>query len=390
MDADELTAVGRVTCTRFSARLLPNASPPLIGPFVSRRDTILYRILEMMNANWQEFLGATGARIDNGLVTDFGDLAAELVSARDATIIAPLVHLGLLECSGDDAKSFLHNQLTSDVNHLAPDAAQHSAWCTAKGRMQASFLHYRSGETYRLLLSADLLAATQKRLQMFVLRSKVKITDLTTTTEVIGLSGPHAEAALTAAGLPVPSAPLVGATVAEGTIVRLDHDRFILISAAAAAPDLWHRLSTLAKPVGTPAWLWLDIKAGIPLIMEATKEAFVPQMANFDKIGGVSFHKGCYPGQEIVARTQYLGKVKRHLYQIHSTAPLAAGASIYAPDSPEHPCGMVANAAPSPDGGYDALAVIQESFVELDGLSLGEVGGPGFIIAREAGAQAGG
>lgn len=344
----------------------------------------------MMNANWQEFLGASGARFDNGLVTDFGDLVAELVSARDATIVAPLVHLGLLECSGDDAKSFLHNQLTSDVNHLAPNAAQHSAWCTAKGRMQASFLHYRSGDTYRLLLSGDLLAAIQKRLQMFVLRSKVKLTDLTATTEIIGLSGPQAGAALTAAGLPMPEAPLVAATFAEGTIIRLDRGRFVVVVAATVAPDLWRRLSTCARPAGTPAWHWLDVKAGIPLITEATKEAFVPQMANFDKIGGVSFHKGCYPGQEIVARTQYLGKVKRHLYQIHSEAPLAAGASIYAPDSPEHPCGMVANAAPSPDGGYDALAVIQENFVELAGLSLGEAGGPGFVIAREAGAQANG
>ncbi|MFT3850442.1 MAG: folate-binding protein YgfZ [Propionivibrio sp.] len=338
----------------------------------------------MMNANWHEFLGANGARIDNGLVADFGDLPAELASARDATVVAPLVHLALLECSGEDAKSFLHNQLTSDVNHLAPDTAQHAAWCTAKGRMQASFLHYRTGGTYRLLLSADLLAATQKRLQMFVLRSKVKIADLTGDNEFIGLSGPNAEAALTGAGLPVPGTLLASATFGDGTIIRLDASRFVLVCSSTSAPELWRRLLTLAKPAGTPVWRWLDVNAGIPLITEATKEAFVPQMADFDKIGGVSFHKGCYPGQEIVARTQYLGKVKRHLYRIHSDAPVAAGISIYAPDSPEHPCGMIANAAPSPDGGYDALAVIQENFVELPGLSLGESGGRGFSIAGNA------
>ncbi len=336
-----------------------------------------------MNANWQDYLVANGARIDNGLVRDFGDPSAELASARDATIMAPLAHLSLLECSGEDAKSFLHNQLTSDVNHLAPDAAQHSAWCTAKGRMQASFLHYRTSEAYRLLFSADLLAATQKRLQMFVLRSKVKITDLTNAHEVIGLSGPASEAALIAAGLPVPGAPLVCAHFDAGSVIRLDSSRFVLIVAADSAPTFWPVLSTLARPVGTPVWQWLDVKAGVPLICEATKEAFVPQMADFDTIGGVSFHKGCYPGQEIVARTQYLGKVKRHLYRIHADAPIAAGASIYAPDSPEHPCGMVANAAPSPDGGYDALVVIQESFVEQPGLALGAPGGTTFsIIAR--------
>ena len=337
----------------------------------------------MMNANWQEYLVASGARIDNGRVTDFGDPTVELAGAREATIMAPLVNLSLLECSGEDAKSFLHNQLTSDVNHLAPDAAQHAAWCTAKGRMQASFLHYRTSEAYRLLLSADLLAATQKRLQMFVLRSKVKITDLTRAHEVIGLSGPASEAALNAAGLPVPSAPLASAHFDAGTVIRLDRSRFVLVVAATAASMLWPILSTLAKPVGTPVWQWLDVNAGIPLICEATKEAFVPQMADFDKVGGVSFHKGCYPGQEIVARTQYLGKVKRHLYRIHAGAAMTAGASIYAQDSPEHPCGMVANAAPSPDGGYDALAVIQENFVEQPGLTLGEAGGTGFsIIAR--------
>ena len=334
----------------------------------------------MMNENWQEFLGANGANIENGLVTNFGDLSHELASARDATIVAPLVHLSLIECAGEDAKSFLHNQLTSDVNHLTPGAAQHAAWCTAKGRMQASFLNYRTSDAYRLLLSADLLAATQKRLQMFVLRSKVRISDLTGANEIIGLSGPKAEAALIHAGLPVPGEAVASAAFADGTIIRIDASRFVLVSAAAAAPALWQALSALAMPAGTPVWQWLDVQAGIPLITEATKEAFVPQMANFDKIGGVSFHKGCYPGQEIVARTQYLGKVKRHLYRIHADVPVAAGALIFTADSPEHPCGMVANAAPSPTGGYDALAVIQENFVDSPGLALGESGGPGFSV----------
>lgn len=337
-----------------------------------------------MNTNWQDFLGATGARIDNGWVTDFGDLPAELARARDATVIAPLVHLGLLECAGQDASTFLHNQLTSDVNHLAPDSAQYSAWCTAKGRMQASFLLYRTNENYRLLFSADLLAATQKRLKMFVLRSKVTLTDLTSTHEILGLAGPQAEASLTQAGLPVPGTPFAGASFANGTVIRIDERRFVLVCAAEAAPALWSTLASVARPVGTPVWHWLDVQAGIPLVTEATKEAFVPQMANFDKIGGVSFHKGCYPGQEIVARTQYLGKVKRHLYRIHADVPVSAGTPIYAPESPEHPCGMVANAAPSPAGGFDALAVIQESFVEQPGLSLGESGGQGFSVVSTA------
>jgi folate-binding protein YgfZ len=164
---------------------------------------------------------------------------------------------------------------------------------------------------------------------------------------------------------------------ADGEVIRVDDTRYIVVVASAAAQTLWPQLAASARPVGTPVWQWLDIQAGIPLISEATKEAFVPQMTNFDKIGGVSFHKGCYPGQEVIARTQYLGKVKRHLYRIHADGVVAAGTPLFSAQSPEpeHPCGLVANAAPSPDGGYDALAVIQETFAIAD-LELGTPGGP--------------
>jgi folate-binding protein YgfZ len=329
-----------------------------------------------MNPNWQEFLGASGARIDNGVVDNFGDAAAELAAARDATVIAPLSHLGLLECTGEEAKTFLHNQVTSDINHLGADAAQHSAWCSGKGRMVASFLLFRNGPDFLIQLSADLVPMIHKRLQMYILRAKVKVADLSGSRELIGLSGPQAEAALLAAKLPLPGKALDSAAFEHGKVIRLDTTRFEIIVASDAAPELWRQLAASARPVGTPAWQWLDIKAGIPLIGAATKEEFVPQMANFDQLGGVSFHKGCYPGQEVIARTQYLGKVKRHLYRIAASAPLAAGNPIYSPENPEHPCGMVANAAPAPDGGYVALAVIQEVFVDAGDLELGAPGGP--------------
>jgi folate-binding protein YgfZ len=327
-----------------------------------------------MNANWQEFLTASGACIDNGVVSNFGDTAAELAAARDATVIAPLTHLGLLACSGDEAKTFLHNQVTSDINHLDVNAAQHSAWCSGKGRMLASFLLFRNGPDFQIQMSSDLLAMIHKRLQMYVLRAKVKIADLSPSRELIGLSGAQAEAALQGAGLPVPARLLETAVFDNGTVIRLTA-RFEIVVASEAAAGVWQRLAANARPVGTPVWQWLDIQAGIPLITDATKEEFVPQMANFDQLGGVSFHKGCYPGQEIIARTQYLGKVKRHLYRISAAAPMAAGNPIFSPENPEHSCGMVANAAPSPDGGYAALAVIQENFVDAGDLELGAPGG---------------
>lgn len=329
-----------------------------------------------MNSNWQEFLGAAGACFDNGHVGSFGDAEGELKAARDATVMAPLTHLALLECAGEEAKTFLHNQVTSDINHLGADAAQHSAWCSAKGRMLVSFLLFRNGPDYQLQLAADLAPAIQKRLQMYILRAKVKVADLSPRFELIGLSGAQAEAALHEASLPVPQRLLDAAAFADGKVIRLDATRFEVVVSSETAAAVWGALAASARPVGTPAWQWLDIQAGIPLISEATKEEFVPQMANFDQIGGVSFHKGCYPGQEVVARTQYLGKVKRHLYRIRAAGPVAAGEPIYSPENPEHPCGMIANAAPAPEGGYAALAVVQEGFVDAGDLEVGMPGGP--------------
>lgn len=158
------------------------------------------------------------------------------------------------------------------------------------------------------------------------------------------------------------------------SVIRLDMQRFIVAVPAPAAADLWQKLSIKARPVGVPAWRWLDIQAGYPLVTLATKEEFVPQMADFEKIGAVSFHKGCYPGQEVVARTQYLGKVKRHLYRLSSTQALKAGEDLHSPDNPDQACGMVMTAAPSPRGGFEALAVVQSNFA--GNVRLGSREGP--------------
>ena len=324
-----------------------------------------------MNPDWQEFLGAQGARIVDGMVSDFGDLGAELVSAREATIISPLTHLGLIECSGDDARTFLQNQLTSDVSHLEPGSAQHSSWCSPKGRMLANFVLYRRDAAYLALLSTDLREFIQKRLQIYVLRSSVKISNRSADHELIGLSGPQADAALRSAGLPIPAAAMQTASISNATVLRLDNTRYILVIASEAAASVWNTLSTHAKAAGTEAWQWLDIQAGLPLITGATKEAFVPQMANLDKIGGVSFHKGCYPGQEVVARTQYLGKVKRHLYRFHASSPIVPGMQVSTAESPEHACGMVANASPAPGGGYEGLAIVLEDTIASSELRVG-------------------
>ncbi|HEX6735522.1 MAG TPA: folate-binding protein, partial [Azonexus sp.] len=256
-----------------------------------------------MNPTWRSFLASAKASFvgDSPEIHSFGDAAGELQAAGQQTVVVPLTHLALIEASGEDAKSFLHSQFTSDVNHLEDGQAQHAGWCSAKGRMQASFVLWHEGGNYRLALAADLLDATLKRLQMFVLRAKVKLVAHHDHV-LLGLSGEHAGEALTDAGLVAPVVPLDVIATEGCSVLRLDAGRFIVAAPAAAAPDLWQKLTAKARPAGLPAWRWLDVQAAFPLVTLATKEEFVPQMADFEKIGGVSFHKGCYPGQEIVAR----------------------------------------------------------------------------------------
>ncbi len=319
-----------------------------------------------MNPNWHSFLESAEAFIDGASneILHFGDANGELKAAQKQTILVPLSHLGLLAASGDDARSFLHSQFTSDINHLEANQVQHSAWCTAKGRMQASFVIWHAGSDFRLALAADLQEAAQKRLQMFVLRSKVKLSSLSDSHVLLGLAGPQALEAMADAGLPCPAAQL-NSTSANGIdVLALEGGRYIIAAPLAAATSLWQKLSVKARPAGLPAWRWLDVQSGFPLVTLATKEEFVPQMADFEKLGGVSFHKGCYPGQEIVARTQYLGKVKRHLYRISSEQTLQAGDHLHSPDNPDQACGMVVSAAPSPSGGFAALAVVQSNFAD--------------------------
>ena len=319
-----------------------------------------------MNPNWHSFLESADAVIDGASneILNFGDAAGELKAAQQQTILVPLSHLGLLAAHGEEAKSFLHSQFTSDINHLKADQVQHSAWCTAKGRMQASFLIWHAGSEFRLALAADLQEAAQKRLQMFILRAKVKLSSLSDSHVILGLAGPQAPEALADAGLPCPGAPLTSASDNGIDVLALEGGRYMIAAPLEAITAIWQKLSVKARPAGLPAWRWLDVQIGFPLVTLATKEEFVPQMADFEKLGGVSFQKGCYPGQEIVARTQYLGKVKRHLYRISSEQALQAGDDLHSPDNPDQTCGMVVSSAPAPTGGFAALAVVQSNFAE--------------------------
>ena len=321
-----------------------------------------------MTLAWQDFLLERGARFDAAAVSHFGDAAAELRAARDGGIVAPLTHLGLLGCSGEDAQTFLHGQLSNDVKQLAPEHSEYAAYCSAKGRMLANFLVWREQQTYCLQLARSLLPAVQKRLSLFVLRAKVKLADESESRPVLGLSGSAAAGALQEFFPVLPQqAHDVVHHPANGTLIAVPGARFQLIAELESAKRLWHKLAAVLRPVGTPSWEWLEIRNGLPLITSATQEQFVPQMANMDLIGAVNFHKGCYPGQEIVARTQYLGQLKRRMVLAHVAGEVMPqpGDALFSTTLEGQASGMVVNAQAAPDGGYDLLAVMQTAGVTL-------------------------
>ena len=331
----------------------------------------------MMKQDWIDFLQRQGARNES---LDFGNLPEELRKAQSATVVAPLTNLGLIRVAGEDASAFLNNLLTNDINGLPTDGAQYNGLCNPKGRLLASFLVWRNGADILLALSADLHAAILKKLSMYVLRSKVKLTNAGNDLVLIGLSGTDAPQALADVG-PLPATLLGSTSIEHGQLLRLDEQRYLLALDPAAALNLWPKLATIARPVGLTAWRWLDIMAGIPQITLATQEEFIPQMINFEVIGGVSFKKGCYPGQEIVARTQYLGKIKRRMYRAHLGAGLpVAGAHVFAPETGDQSCGRVVSTSPAPQGGHELLAVIQSTCAEVGEVHLNTLAGPSLVL----------
>lgn len=312
-----------------------------------------------MIESWKNFLQSQGAAVENGTVLHFGDPAAECAAAADGTIVADLSQLGVIAFRGEDTATFLQGQLTNDVRALHADSAQWSGYCNPKGRLLGNFLVWRQGEDTCLQLSGDILASVLKRLSMFILRAKVQGRDASDETVRLVVAGQAAQAAVAAAMGAVPEATMRSVTTAPGQVIRLGDDKFVLSVSPERAASVWEVLRQSAIPVGAPVWDWLRLSAGIPMIVAATQEQFVPQMVNLEVIGGVSFQKGCYPGQEIVARSQYLGKLKRRMFLAHVDAQAAPGDSLYSADMGGQTAGTVVNAAAAPAGGFDVLLVAQ-------------------------------
>ena len=288
--------------------------------------------------------------------------------------IAPLAHLGVIRVEGEDAAKFLHGQLTQDFSLLGLSEARLAAFCSSKGRMQASFYGFKRSHTEILLVcSRDILDATLKRLSMFVMRAKAKLADASGDYALFGLAGDAIESI---AGGPSPAWAKVD--IGNVSVVHL-------YPADGVGRALWLAPVSEPAPVGAALspqdWCWGEVRSGIAMITAPIVEAFVPQMLNYESVGGVNFKKGCYPGQEVVARSQFRGTLKRRAYLAHSEAPMNAGDEIFQADKETQPCGTIAQAAASPSGGFDAIVSAQVSAFEAGGLHLGSVSGPVLMMA---------
>lgn len=286
--------------------------------------------------------------------------------------LAHLPHLGVIRVQGADAASFLQGQLTQDFALLGHSEARLAAFCSAKGRVQATFIGFkRDPQEILLVCSLDLLAAVLKRLSMFVMRAKAKLTDASGEFQLRGLAG----AALTS--LAEPGKPWVKRDLGAANLIHLypaDGTSRALWIAPAGEPV------PVADVIDTDRWLLSEVHAGVATISAALVDAFVPQMLNYESIGGVNFKKGCYPGQEVVARSQFRGVLKRRAMLAHCDAPMVAAQEIYQRDDAEQPCGTIVQAAPTPDGGWDAIVSGQVSALLSGGLHLGAADGPAMEV----------
>ena len=283
--------------------------------------------------------------------------------------VAHLSHLGIIKIEGEDAAKFIHGQLTQDFSLLDLHTARLAAFCSAKGRMQASFIGFKRSTTEILLVcSKDLLPSTLKRLSMFVMRAKARLSDASGEYELFGLVGNATK-------------PIAGYADSVWARADIDTSTFVNLYPADGAPR-----QLLVAPSSAPApqgqtlsletWLWTEVRSAVATLSTPVFEAFVPQMLNYESVGGVNFKKGCYPGQEVVARSQFRGTLKRRAFVVHADSAMAVGDEVFGAEADSQPVATVVQVAPAPNGGFDAIVSAQLSAVERGTLHHGSNSGP--------------
>ncbi|HYN79646.1 MAG TPA: folate-binding protein [Lamprocystis sp. (in: g-proteobacteria)] len=331
-----------------------------------------------MNPDWRAFLIAQGARITADDQVAPPPPAPGQGTAADCARF-DLSHLGLIAVRGEDAETFLQGQVTTDVRTVTDSHSQLAGLCSPKGRMLALFRVMRLADGFYLQLPRERVAETLKRLRLFVMRAKVTLDDASDGPIRIGCSGSGAVDALGRLGLALPALDNDLVATDGVTLLRLPAPvpRFELIGASERLTTLWDALKSDGAMGDADGWALLDIRAGIPNVYPTTADTFVPQMVNLQHLDGVSFNKGCYVGQEVVARMQYLGTLKRRMYlaEVETQTAPQPGDELHSPASTsEQAAGRIVDARPTGPDRYELLAVVEIGAAEHGEVRLGAAG----------------
>jgi len=338
-----------------------------------------------MKTDWRTFLSDAGAEFEADKIAHFGNPVREQKVTLSGLVFSDLSHLGVIAVYGADAESFLQSQFSNDISQITDTSTQLDAYCTPKGRILGLMRVFRQGETWYLRLPEDTLEAVIQRLRMYVMRADVTLEDVSDNFLRIGISGEDAVDELRTVMAEVPVEADQAVHSSDITLLRVPGvlPRFeAYISALGTASKLWDTLNVRGAPVGESGWRLLEIRNGLPNIFAATSELFVPQMTNLQLLNGVSFNKGCYPGQEIVARMQYLGTLKRRMYlgHIDTDQQPSPADSLFTGSDSEQAVGRIVDAQSHPDGGQSVLAVLQIKVAEVGDIHLGSADGPLMVL----------
>jgi folate-binding protein YgfZ len=304
-------------------------------------------------------------------------LAASAAATLTRAAVCELTPFGLLAFDGADAETFLQGQLSNDVRDVSRSRWQFTSYNSPKGRMLATLRLWAEDGGYRAIVPRDILEPLRKRLAMYVLRSKVTVRDASAERALLGVAGPGGAELVGELASEVPE-PLSVVANYTASVLGIAPDRFIVVASpddALSLRERWRGVADLAAP---ELWRWLEVRAGVPIIAGPTQDLFVAQTANLDAIEGLSFDKGCYTGQEIIARTRYLGRIKERMFVFHAApgVDVAPGLRLFSTVFGEQACGTVIDAARAPHGGTDLLAVVQIAAADAGSVRLGAQDGP--------------
>ncbi|GMU47307.1 MAG: folate-binding protein YgfZ [Pseudomonadales bacterium] len=317
--------------------------------------------------DWHQFLLAQGGVIDAGAVAHFDEAPADYEQLLTLDTMCDLADLGVLAVTGAKSADFLHGQTTADFVKSPPPGPIRGACCTPQGRVFTLFTALRTDAGYLLIMPRALIAPSREALARYAALSRVELADVSANYRILGLAGPAADRL--ASELEGPN----GGGSTDGTrALRHAARRYLVLAPTAAAKARWAALARCARPVGLPLWHLADIRDGIATLAPETREQFVPQMLGLEQRGAVSFTKGCYTGQEVVARSQHLGKLKRHLYRLGFAAPAPKPGVPLAIPQGSQPAGTLVAAAPAAAGYCEALAVLRDEAAQCTALEFGD------------------